>query len=215
MVLRDLSLVVDRGALVAIHGGGLGALTLLRCLAGLATPDAGAIAWRAPGGERVAPPRRALVAADWRPSAACLTVRDAVEAAVPPGTWQAEADGRVSRALATVGLAARAAGRAAGLAPAARWRVGVAAALAGGADWLLVEPPADATDTADDVESAAAALRAAHGGGATVLASVGPALTLRLPGARVLRWRDGALTRLPPAAAARRVAERGAARPRR
>ena len=225
-VLRDLSLVVDRGTLVATlaptAGGGLGARTLLRCLAGLATPDAGTIAWRGPRGERVPPPRRALVGEDWRPSAACLTVRDVVEGAVPVRTWQPEADRRVALALESTGLAAHEGRLAAPLAPAVRWRVGVAAALAAGAEWLLLEPPAAAAGDAAadnaatrDAEATAAALLAARRGGVTILASVRPAVALRLPGARVLHWRGGALARAPVAAAARRVAEWGAAGSRR
>ena len=220
-VLHDLSLVVDRGTLVATlaptAGGGLGARTLLRCLAGLATPDAGTIVWRGPRGERVPPPRRALVGEDWRPSAACLTVRDVVEGAVPVGSWQAEADRRVALALESTGLAAHAGRLAAPLAPAVRWRVGVAAALAAGAEWLLLEPPAAAAaDAASrDAEATAAALLAAHRGGVTILAGVTPAVALRLPRARVLHWRGGALARAPVAAAARRVAEWGAAGSRR
>lgn len=212
-VLRDLSIVVDRGALVAVDGGGLGARTLLRCLAGLATPDAGAITWRGPRGDRVPPPPRALVTAEWRPSADCLTVRDVVEGAVPAGTWQAEADRGVARALEAAGLVVHAGRIAALLRPAARWRVGVAAALAGGAEWLLLEPPADAAgDVAPrEPEATAAALLAARHGGATILAAVTPAVALRLPGARLLLWRGGALARAPGAAAARRVAEWSAA----
>ena len=219
-VLRDLSLVVDRGTLVAIlvprDDGGLGARTLLRCLAGLATPDAGTIAWRGPRGERVPPPRRALVGEDWRPSAACITVRDVVEGAVPVGSWQAEADRRVALAFESTGLAAHAGRLAAALAPDVRWRVGVAAAMVAGAEWLLLEPPAaPAGDAPRDAEATAAALLAARRGGVTILASVRPAVALRLPRARVLHWRGGALARAPVAAAARRVAEWGAAGSRR
>ena len=196
-VLRDLSLVVDRGALVAVVGGGLGARTLLRCLAGLATPDAGTITWRGSRGGRVPPPRRVLVTEDWRPSADCLTVRDVVEGAVPAGAWQADADGRVARALDAAGLAMQAGRIAAALAPAARWRVGVAAALAGGAEWLLLEPPADAVVDAAPREpgAAAGALLAARRGGATIVASLASPVALRLPGARLLLWRGGALAR--------------------
>ena len=202
-VLRDLSLIVDRGDCVALVEGGVGALTLLRCIAGLVTPDAGTLAWRDRRSRRAWPPTRSLVEGSWRPAARCLSVRDVLEVAVPAGCSQADAARRVADAAGAVAVGAQLTRAAAARAPPARWRVGLAAALVAGAEWLLVElPPA----VGEDVATVRAALLAARARGATIVAGVsGDARAV--PATRTLHWRGGRLLRAVPATAARRVAE--------
>jgi ABC-type transport system involved in cytochrome c biogenesis ATPase subunit len=202
-VLRDLSLTVDRGECVAVLDGGLGALTLLRCIAGLAGPDAGTLAWRDERGGRAPPPARVLVSADWRPAAACLSVRDVLEGAVPP-VRQGVAERRVGDAADAAGLRPLLADAAATLPAGPRWRVGIGAALAAGAEWLLAElPPLAGADAA----AVRAALRAAGGRGVTVVASAPAAARDAVPATRTLLWRGGRLALRTEAEAARRVAE--------
>jgi ABC-type transport system involved in cytochrome c biogenesis ATPase subunit len=219
LLLRDASLRVDAGECVALHGGGAGPLTLLRCAAGLATPDAGRVAWCTRDGRRAAPPTRALVGADWRPAAACLTVRDVLQAAVPAGLGQDAADRRVEAAARASGVVALLDRPAAGLPPSSRWRVGVAAAVVAGARWLFLELPAVApmstacgTGAADrEPDAVRAALVALRARRCTLVVSAPAGSAALLPPGRALHWRDGRAwpSVARPPAAGRRVAEAG------
>lgn len=201
-VLRDVTLWIAAGECLAVVGGGLAPRTLLRCAAGLAHPTAGAIAWRDASGQRVAPPRRALVTADWCASAGCLTVGDVLEAAAPRALWQREADAHVRGAVDVCALGGALRRRVATLPPSERWLVGLGVAVASGARWLFVEPPPtrvvsrDATRARRDVATGIAARRrtallALRASGRTVVASV--VAVRAVPATRVLFWRDDRL----------------------
>lgn len=137
-VLRDLALSVRAGRCTAVVGAGLGPVTVLRCLAGLVAPERGSLVWRASDGRPVAPPSRMLVAAGWRPYS-CQTVADVLQAAVPAGRSQAEADCAVGLAARQCALAASLERRVIHLSPAAIRLVATAAAVVGGARWLLLD----------------------------------------------------------------------------
>lgn len=138
VVLRDLSLVVRAGCLTAIAGMGPGPVTVLRCMAGLVAPERGRVSWRDQHGQRTSAPPRALVDARWRPYA-CFTVRDVLEHAVPRGLTQPDADRLVCDAAARCSLGDDLGRRVTSLAPPAARLLAVAAALAGGARWLLLD----------------------------------------------------------------------------
>ncbi|HEU4630317.1 MAG TPA: hypothetical protein VFS08_11275 [Gemmatimonadaceae bacterium] len=197
IVVRDLTLCMDRGECLAIDGAGLGPLTVLRCVAGLVCPDGGAVEWRADDGTRVAAPPVALVAGAWRPASGALTVRDVLEGAVPAGRWQGEIDRRIAAVLRGCALEALAGRRAVGLGTVERWRVGVACALVGGAEWLCIElPPGWGRPPLTPAPGGAAAVRhallAARRAGRTILAA-GPAAATLLVATRTLVWVRGGL----------------------
>lgn len=154
-VLRDVSLVVHGGRCTAIVGQGLGPVTLLRCMAGLVVPERGALRWRDGSGRITAPPRRALVAAEWRPYE-CHTVRDVLEQAVPAGWPQRAADAQVADAARRCALETALARRAASMPQATIRLVATAAALVGGARWLLLDRRG-AVDAAVDAAAGSAA----------------------------------------------------------
>ncbi len=163
-VLRDLSLSVKAGRSTALVGGGLGPVTLLRCLAGLVTPDRGSVVWRAASGLIVPPPPRALVGAGWRPYA-CQTVSDVLQAAVPPERGQAAADLLVARVARRCALAGSLGRRVVEMPPVAVRLVATAAAVVAGARWLFLDRR-EAIDVLDGDPVASAGRRAGASPGA-------------------------------------------------
>lgn len=216
VVLRDAGLRIARGDVVAIHGVGAGPLTFLRCLAGLVTPDAGTVAWRDARDRIAPPPTRALVAADWRPAADCLTVRDVLElsaAHAPCARRAARPAAAVAAAERRCELLAVRDARVVTLPPVERWRVGLAAAVATGADWIMLELPREPVLAAAwsphdrgaplAVRRALVALRA---DGRTIVAAAGGGRTALVPATRALHWDRGQPRAVAPARRAR-VAE--------
>ncbi len=159
-VLSDLSLAVRARRCTAIVGAGLGPVTVLRCLAGLVTPERGSIVWRAYDGRLTAAPPRRLVAAGWRPYA-CQSVADVLQAAVPPGHRQSAADHLVSMAARRCALTSLLGKRVLAL-PAANVRlIAIAAAIVAGARWLLLDQR-EAVDVLNDDASAGSIQRAGN-----------------------------------------------------
>lgn len=224
VVVRDVTLFVDRGDALAIDGAGLGPLTLLRCVAGLVRPDRGRVEWRAGDGVRAAAPAVALVPGDWRPACGALTVRDVLEGAIPAGRPQRDADRRIAAVLRGCALQSLVERRAVALTDVERWRVGVASALVGAAEWLCVElPPGWGRPPVAQPFDAAAVrhnLLAARVGGRTVIVA-GPHAASLAVATRTLRWVRGTLqlagarahSQPGEAPAPRRVAEGDAAAP--
>lgn len=209
-VLRDVTLRLARGECVGVIGAGLGPITLLRCVAGLVHPDAGAVRWRDAQGGQVTAPTLSLVPATWAVYT-CYTVRDALEAAVPPRECQDAADRRIAAALRICLAGALAPRRVAALPPLDRWRVGVAAAVASGATWLLLEPPPSVIS--EPARTLRAALLHLRTGGWTLIGAGAPPAAALLPATRWLRLADGRLRRVPGHERdALRVAERQAGR---
>lgn len=224
-VLRDLSLDVRAGRCTAIVGAGLGPVTVLRCLAGLVTPERGSVTWRAADGRLVLPPPRILVSAGWRPYA-CQTVGDVLQAAVPTGHGQADADLLVGRAARRCALTASLGRRVVALSPATVRLVATAVAVVAGARWLLLDRR-EAVDVLDDDPGAAsvdcadgsspesfqtlleaAVLRALIGSGYTIVIA-GPAPHCRpLTPAATIALSSGRLATRREPGIMRRVAER-------
>ncbi len=224
-VLRDLSLAVCAGRFTAIVGAGLGPVTVIRCLAGLVTPERGSVVWRASDGRLMPPPPRRLVAAGWR-TYACQTVGDVLQAAVPHGHDQAAADHLVGMAARRCALTASLGRRVVALPAASVRLVATAAAVVAGARWLLLDrrEAVDALDVAGgagSIERAgsapsrnfptlleAAVLRAlARSGYTIVIAGPAPHCTPLAPTATIALSR-GRLAARPDRGMMRRVAER-------
>lgn len=201
---------VRRGECVLACGDLAAASALLWCVAGLTHPDRGELRWLAAGGGPAAAPRRAYVPAGWR-GYDCWTPRDALEAAVPAGRPQRAADRRLAHVGRLCLLAADDRVRLGALGAAPRWLVGVAAAVAGGADWLLLQPPP--AEAAGDHRLVRRVLRRLHATGHTLLVAAEEGAAACLPPAhRVLpltaegpatgvHWRVAELAALPEAAA--------------
>jgi len=137
-VLPTVSLMLGAASFEAVIGEGAGPVTLLHCIAGLVVPREGRIEWRDSAGRCAARPRIAFIPANWRPYR-CLTVRDVLEQAVPPGTDQGAADSMVSGALERCELSDHAWHRARGLTRPLRPILATAAAVVSGAEWVLLE----------------------------------------------------------------------------
>ena len=143
-----VDLAVARGEFFCVLGpSGSGKSTLLRLLAGLETPDAGAIrlAGRAVAGSgRMVPPEERGVAmvfqsyALWPHMDVLQNVAFVVEAG---GASRREARARAQAALATVELSAFAERRPAALSGGQQQRVALARCLASNADVLLMDEP--------------------------------------------------------------------------
>ncbi|MGF1553968.1 MAG: ABC transporter ATP-binding protein [Paracoccaceae bacterium] len=147
-VLRDVSLEVAEGEFVAVVGfSGSGKTTLMNLLAGLETPDAGAVRFR---GRPVAGPgpERGLVFQSYS-LMPWLTVAGNVRLAVDAvhgARSSAERAAIVERYVAMVGLGHAAERRPAELSGGMRQRVAVARALAMEPEVLLLDEPLSALD---------------------------------------------------------------------
>lgn len=132
--LSDLSLALPAGSLTAVVGqSGCGKTTLLRLIAGLERPDAGALRWNGGASPRVGYVFQEPRLMPW------LTVARNVALTAAPG-----AD--ISGALAAVGLSAFAEALPAQLSGGMAQRVSVARALAQQAGLILMDEPFSALD---------------------------------------------------------------------
>jgi ABC-2 type transport system ATP-binding protein len=152
--LFDVDLLVPRGCVYGLVGmNGAGKTTLLSLLAGLRRPDRGTIAMSI-GRNRIA------VCPDVCDFDGWLTAREAVDLArslIAPG-----ADGQaIDAALATTGLADSAGRRAGGFSRGMVQRLGLACALVGDPELLILDEPTSALDPAGraDMLALVAAMR--------------------------------------------------------
>ncbi|HEX5581043.1 MAG TPA: ATP-binding cassette domain-containing protein [Gemmatimonadaceae bacterium] len=182
LALGVTTLRVRRGEWVAVIGAGAGPLTLLRCAVGLVRPDTGRVRWLDDAGRDVVPPRVAMIHAGQSPYG-CWSVRDALWAAASSRTAVGRAERRVEQALRCCGLGAVADRLVAELEMLDRWRVSVAAAVAGGARWLLLELPPSASSLASDREAPSSASHASLRRMAASLAALGIGATIAAAGA--------------------------------
>ena len=147
-VLKDISLCIGAGEFLAIVGfSGSGKTTLMALLAGLITPDAGAILkqGKAIGGPG---PDRGVVFQGYA-LMPWLSVFDNVALAVNqayPGWSAAQRRAHIARYIDLVRLTAAAAKRPAELSGGMRQRVAIARALAANPDILLLDEPLGALD---------------------------------------------------------------------
>ncbi len=201
-VLCGVNLELDAAQVVGIVGArGVGKTTLMRCAAGLARPDAGALHWH----ESAHKPRIVALAPAAYPFE---TVRDVVARA--SGDRVVDPD-RLAAVLADLSLAERLGAEQASLTTDERARLALAIGLATDHPLLLLDGTPDALAAA--VRPAARRLleRHAAASGAVLLAGRDPTAVVGLA-SRVLELREGCLRPLgacddrQPAA---RVAERG------
>ncbi len=159
-VLKDITLSVEAGQFVAVLGfSGTGKTTLVNLVAGLTTPDAGAVVFK---GETVTEPapERALVFQSYA-LMPWLSVADNISLAVDAvhkGKPRAERAALVDRYVAMVGLSHARDRKPAELSGGMRQRVSVARALAMEPEMLLLDEPLSALDAltranlADEIE---------------------------------------------------------------
>ncbi len=172
VALRDVSFTMERGTLQLLAGAnGAGKSTLLRLLAGVTLPSAGEVTLldHAPGAKEL----RGRVA--WMPEASDATwrlqVRELLElAAALYGFAGAARRARVEEALTAALLDPLAKRSYATLSKGERRRVGIAQALATGAELLLLDEPLDGVDP-ESAELLLAALAARARAGASILLS--------------------------------------------
>ncbi len=200
-VLRDVSLHIHAGELTLIAGpSGCGKSTLLAILCGLLRPKAGKI--RALGqdlGELSAPERdrfRLLHMGFVFQTFSLFPSLSAIEQVCIPlaylGVDKASAERRASAALASVGLADRAAARPSALSGGEQQRVAVARAIAKAPRLLFADEPTSALDSANGQSVIELLRRVAHEQGAVALCvSHDPRLIGRAD--RVLHMQDGTL----------------------
>jgi ABC-type multidrug transport system ATPase subunit len=163
VVVRDISMTVGHGELVAITGDGAGKTALLDAASGLRPPTSGAVARCSLAG---AGPRPGYVPADdvlppVLPLAAALRYTAALRAA--RGAQQPG-----DNVLSMAGLSSRAAARCGELDPGERKRAAVAAELLSGPDQLFLDGPTSGLDPAQAAE-VLSLLRRLAGSGITVL----------------------------------------------
>jgi ABC-type multidrug transport system ATPase subunit len=172
VAVRDISLTVSQGELVAITGGGLGKSTLLDALSGLLPPSSGAVV-RGPGrgqGARPASQSGYIPADDLLhpvlPLDAALRYAAAIRAAADPGA--------VGEALSAAGLSSSAALSVGALDPGQRKRAAIAAELVSRPAELFLDEPTAGLDPAQAAEVLRMLRRLADGGVTVVLTTSSP-----------------------------------------
>jgi len=186
-VIRRLEWSFAPGRLTAVAGpSGSGKTTLLRMIAGLDTPDAGAVAI---GGqplpadrERLASLRRRLIGyvpqEPW--PAPFLSAEENVALALRVRGWpRARAGTRAAGALDEVGLSGRRGQRAERLSAGELQRVAIARGIASARGLLLLDEPTSRLDSSTADEVAALLARAATGGQTVICATHDPQLIKR------------------------------------
>ncbi|HEU4989543.1 MAG TPA: ATP-binding cassette domain-containing protein [Gemmatimonadaceae bacterium] len=203
-VLDGVDLELRAGTILGIVGGrASGKTTLLRCVAGLARPDRGALRW-APAALR---PRITALAPAAHPYE---TVRDVASRAC--GDPMISPD-RLAAEFAALGLSHLMARSQAALTTDERARLALAIGAATRHPLLLLDGTADALSAAARPRGRACLERVAQQGGAVLLTGRDPAAVQALA-ARALRLADGRLCDADAPGTPRapaRVAERGAA----
>ena len=203
-VLCGVNLELAPGAVIGVLGTrGAGKTTLVRCVAGLARPDAGTLHWE----DQARRPRVVALA----PAAySCETVRDTMnrvcaDPAVDPD--------RLTELLAELALTPRMRAGQLSLTSDERARCALAVGLAVRHPLLLLDGTADALEGTGRAVASALLLRHARAGGAVLLTGRDhTAVAALAPDVRTLR--DGRLERLSNAADCQppaRVAERATA----
>lgn len=155
--LHRTSLSIAKGEFVSILGpSGCGKSTMLRCIAGLETPDSGVIefAGREVYGPGVnVPPNRRNLSMVFQDLALWphMTVAKNVEFPLTTGSRKmakAEREARVTRAMEMVGIAAKAEQRPSQLSGGQQQRVAIARALVSDPELVLMDEPLSALDAA-------------------------------------------------------------------
>ncbi|MDE3152388.1 MAG: ATP-binding cassette domain-containing protein [Gemmatimonadota bacterium] len=204
-VLAHVDLQLTDGSVVGVVGDrASGKTTLVRCVAGLARADAGALRW-APGAERARVVSLAPAALPFE------TVRDVLSRASADPLVHPE---RLAAAVDALGLAGLLSQSQTMLTTDERARLALAIGLATGHPLLLLDGTADAIAARERAAVRACLLRHAGSGAAVLLTGRDPAAVSALAGT-VLRLADGKLTSPEPAPQAwpARVAEARSAPP--
>ncbi|TWT46110.1 Iron(3+)-hydroxamate import ATP-binding protein FhuC [Phycisphaerae bacterium RAS1] len=208
-VIHGVSLSIRAGQCVALIGpNGAGKTTLMLGLLGLIPPAAGAITWDGAAMHRIAPRRRARLAAyvpqtteRLPPMSVHEVVAGGRYAHVPPLRPLSAADDAVVRdALARCGLADLATRSIDAVSAGERQKTLLAAALAQDAEALLLDEPTTSLDPAHQVELVRL-LRELHAAGRAVILI---SHDLQLPAAvcdRVIAIREGRMAADGPPAA--------------
>ena len=206
--LGPIDLEIAAGESLALVGpNGAGKTTLLRCLAGLRAPSGGAVAHRGrdfAGLSRRELARRIAYVPQVRPASVPLTVREAVELGRYPhlSPFQlapSAADHRaVDRALAAAGIEEFAARPLDELSGGERQMAWIAAALAQGAEVLILDEPTTHLDPRHQRDVAGLLHRLHREEGTTVLFATHDLDLAGLLGDRVLALRAGRIQTLGP-----------------
>jgi len=197
LVFEDLSFALEPGGALTLTGpNGAGKSSLLRLMAGLIPPFAGALAWDGTAVSKDPDGHRARVAYAGHADA----VKPVLSALDNLAFWAALADPREARAraalaLETVGLAGLADMPGRYLSAGQKRRLALARLLAAPAPVWLLDEPSVGLDTDGRARLEAMIARHRDGGGRVALATHAP---IALPGADVLDLADYAV---PPGAA--------------
>lgn len=199
--VRGISFVIARGELVALMGpSGSGKSTLLNLIAGLDTPTAGeifvdGISLRALGDDALTDLRRTRIGVVFQLFNLLPSIAAIENVALPlraSGVDAADAAERAARALAAVGLGARAHHLPEELSGGEMQRVAIARALAIEPTVILADEPTGSLDSETGLEVLATLRRCVREHGVTVLLITHDAAAAAHAD-RVIRMRDGAL----------------------
>lgn len=185
-ILRGVSFAADRGDVVVLMGAsGSGKTTVLRCIAGLETPDAGTVRVGLCG-----------MVFQFHCLFEHLSALDNVTLApIHVGrVSRADSERRADTLLAELGVGHRRHALPRELSGGEAQRVAIARALAMDPPLLLMDEPTASLDPGRRAELAATLSQLAAGGRALVLTSHDEDFVERLDGARILRMHDGYLT---------------------
>ena len=209
VAVASLSLAIAKGEFVALMGpSGSGKSTLLNLIAGLDTPTAGeirvdGIALSTLDDDALTDLRRTRIGVVFQLFNLLPSITVAENVALPlraSGLTARDTDGRVGRALASVGLTARAAHLPEELSGGEMQRVAIARALAIEPAIILADEPTGSLDSATGSEVLTSLRRSADERGVTVLLVTHDERAAAYAD-RVLRMRDGRLDGSAPPSA--------------